>query len=198
MIKRMIIGRLITIVLITSILAAAGYIAYRYLSHDEVTYSVEEGKISSLKAVAQLCTLDIYREVSVLDTINNKVIFGVQKQQGSISFDLDSLSIDTSGDTVRVVLPPETVELNESTEPGSWKVIDTKALSLFAADRLTNLEDNLVKQRLRRRAISQLYADSTVARARSEACRNISVLLGKAWRRPVKVTDPTPMGAGPE
>lgn len=194
----MIIWRLITTVVVAAILGAAGYALYRHFRQNEATNSVEEGKISSLKAVAQLCTLDIYREVSVLDTINNKVIFGFQKQQGSISFDLDSLDIDTTGDTVRVILPPETVELQESTDPGSWEVIDTKALSLFTADRLTNLEDNLIKQRLRRRAIRQLYADSTVARARSEACRNISVLLGKAWRRPVKVTDPIPMGAGPE
>ena len=51
-----------------------------------------------------------------MDTINNKVMFAVQKQKGSISFDIENMQVDAEGDTVKITLSPEIVDLYEARE----------------------------------------------------------------------------------
>ena len=96
------------------------------------TLEIQKGQIAELKTIVQLCSMQIFQEVPVLDTVNNKVIFAVQKQKGSISFDLESLKLDTVNDTIRVVLPREIIDIKEATEKDSWNVIDTKAIGPLA------------------------------------------------------------------
>ena len=136
--------------------------------------------------MARLCAIDIYSEVPVLDTINGKVIFAVQKQAGSISFDMDNLSIDDSGDTIRAILPREIIDLHEATEKNSWEVIDTKAigpLALVRSDKFTLREENLVKSRVRAKSIRLLYTNGTVRKAREEGARELRRLLEHEKRR---------------
>lgn len=159
-------------------------------SGTEVTYDVSKGKVSDVKQLAELCTVEIYSEVPVLDTVHDKVIFGIQKQRGSISFDLEKMQIDATGDTVRVVLPPEIVRLYESTDPNSWEVVDTKSLKPFQSSKFTAEEDNIVKSRIKAKSIRALYKNGTIARAREEAATNLQALYEKVFRKPVKVSDP--------
>lgn len=171
-------------------IAAAVFILLNAGKKEKVT--IEAARINEVKTMVSLCAMDIYREVPVLDTVNDKVIVAVQKQQGSISFDIENLHIDAEGDTVRLVLPPETVEIRESTEENSWQVIDTKNIGFLGAirrDRLTDREENRVKAKLRRNAIKSLYQDGTVARARTEAAKNLELMLEKIYRKPVKVVE---------
>ena len=185
------------IVIISAIAIALGYAAYSRFFADGTRTEISKAQISDVKGIVRLCAVDIYREVPVLDTIGHKVIFGIQKQQGSISFDLENLHID-DGDTIRMVLPPEIVELHESTEKNSWKIIDSKAigpLSMLRSDKLTDKEENLVKKRISKRAVSQLYTDGTVRRARKEGTENLRQMMESIYRRPVIVTDSTPAGA---
>lgn len=189
--------RRIILAAVTLLAAAAIAVAVFILLHagkkDKVT--IEAARINEVKSMVSLCAMEIYREVPVLDTVNDKVIVAVQKQQGSISFDIENLHFDDEGDTVRLVLPHEMVEIRESAEDNAWQVIDTKNigfLGVIRRDRLTDREENRVKAKLRRNAISSLYKDGTVARARTEAAKNLELMLEKIYRKPVKVVESVP------
>ncbi len=158
----------------------------------EPKVEVSPGVVHDIASYARLISVDLYAEVPVLDTINNKVIFGIQKQSGSISFDIEGLRADTVGDTVRVTLPREIIELYESTEPHAWEVVDTKNISTLGfikSSRLTAEEENAVKRNIRARSIRRLEADGTIKRARAEAAANLRDLLEKVYRKPVVVED---------
>ena len=187
-------------VMIAAVVAAVALAALLYLSFTkpEKHTDVREGWVSKIETMAQLCTVDLYSEMPILDTINNKVMFAIQKQRGSISFDLENLKIDAEGDTVKITLSPEIVELYEATEPNSWEVIDTKAigrLAVFRSDRFSDTEENALKARIQEKSKRQLYRNGTVRRARAEGAQNLRSLMEQLYRKPVVVTDPTPQGA---
>lgn len=187
-------------VIIAAVVAAVALAAVVYLSFTkpEKHTDVREGWVSKIETMAQLCTVDLYSEMPILDTINNKVMFAIQKQRGSISFDLENLKIDADGDTVKITLSPEIVELYEATEPNSWEVIDTKAigrLAVFRSDRFSDTEENALKARIQEKSKRQLYRNGTVRRARAEGAQNLRSLMEQLYRKPVVVTDPTPQGA---
>ena len=187
-------------VMIAAVVAAVALAAVLYLSFTkpEKHTDVREGWVSKIETIAQLCTVDLYSEMPILDTINNKVMFAIQKQRGSISFDLENLKIDADGDTVKITLSPEIVELYEATEPNSWEVIDTKAigrLAVFRSDRFSDTEENALKARIQEKSKRQLYRNGTVRRARAEGAQNLRSLMEQLYRKPVVVTDPTPQGA---
>lgn len=187
-------------VMIAAVVAAVALAALLYLSFTkpEKHTDVREGWVSKIETMAQLCTVDLYSEMPILDTINNKVMFAIQKQRGSISFDLENLKIDADGDTVKITLSPEIVELYEATEPNSWEVIDTKAigrLAVFRSDRFSDTEENALKARIQEKSKRQLYRNGTVRRARAEGAQNLRSLMEQLYRKPVVVTDPTPQGA---
>lgn len=176
------------LIIVLLVVAAVVYVISLDKKTDDV--SVEPGQIASLKTMSQLCTTEIYAEVPVLDTINGKVMFAIQKQRGAITFDLDQLSIDSSADTIMVNLPRETITINESTEPKSWEVIDTKAvgrLSMLRSDKFTVEEENAVKARQKKKSIRLLYQNGTVKRARADAATSLQKFLEAVYRKPVIV-----------
>lgn len=182
------------------VLAAAiaflGWQLYRYFQRPE-EIEVLPSKPGDVKEMARLCSMEIYNEVSVLDTVNSKVIFAVQKQSGSITFDMENLQIDDAGDTVRIILPREIVEIYESNDKNAWEVIDTKAIgpmAFFRSNKFTIAEENRVKSKIKAKAISRLYSNGTVKQARKDAVENLSRLMEGVYRKPVIVTDPTPNG----
>lgn len=184
MIKNYIIAALLVIV-------TAGA-AWFLLQPKESSITVDPGRANVAETMARLCTVDIYSEVPVLDTINDKVIFAVQKQTGSVSFDLEKMAVDTTGDTVRIILPPEIVELYEATEKDSWKVIDTKNIGKFGAfrsSRLSDAEENAVKARIKKNSLRMLYDKGVIRRAREEGSRSLKEMMEMVYRRPVIVTD---------
>lgn len=189
--------RFIIILSLGVIAAAAVVIALKWPRGTE-RIEIAPARIADIKELARLCAIDIYTEMPVLDTVNNKVMFAVQKQTGSISFDMENLNPDDSGDTVRVTLPPEIVELYEATSRNAWEVIDTKAIgpmAMLRSDKFSLQEENVVKSRVRQKSIKQLYTNGTVHRAREEGAIELKRLLEMAYRKPVVVTDPTPDGA---
>lgn len=196
MYKKFIIAKIAVIIAVVCCVVALGVcIVNRAKSADPgKTYEVAEGKVVDMKQLAELCTVEIYSEVPVLDTINHKVLFGVQKQRGSVSFDLEKLQVDAQGDTVFVTLSPEIIRLEEATDSNSWEVIDTKSLKLMRSGRLTAEEDNMVKSHIKSKSVRELYKNGTVKRARKEACANLRALYSRIYKKPVVVTDPTPNG----
>ena len=98
---------IIPLVLFVAI-AFLGWQLYKYFQRPE-EIDVLPSRPGDVKERARLCSMEIYNEVSVLDTVNYKVMFAVQKQSGSITFDIENMQIDDSGDTVKIVLPQEIV-----------------------------------------------------------------------------------------
>ncbi len=182
----------IKLTLLLVAVAALGGAAYWFFAiRNKPKIEVSAGKIDRIQTMVRLSSMDIYNEVPVVDTINNKVICAVQKQRGSISFDIERLQVDTVGDTVRIVLPKEIVELYESTEPDAWTVIDTKAVGPMAflhSGKLSAGEENAIKRRIAAKSRRELYRNGTVKRARTEAAQNLTLFAERIYRRPVVVT----------
>ena len=188
--------KLIYLALIIVTLAAIGL--YFSFKSPQKTIEVSKGEVNKIETMVQLCAVDLYSEVPILDTINSKVMFAVQKQKGSVSFDLENIQIDAEGDTVRIILPPEIVELYEATENNSWEVIDTKAigpLAIFKSDKFSIEEENALKSKIKNKSLQHLYQNGTIRRARAEGAHNLQILMEKVYQKPVRVTDPTPKGA---
>lgn len=180
------------------VLVIGAVIIYFSITTPKKSIDVGKGKINKVETMAQLCAIEIYSEVPVLDTINNKVMFAVQKQKGSVSFDLENMEMDTKGDTVKITLSPEIVDLYEATEDNSWEVIDTKALgalSFMRSDKFTDDEENAIKAKIRNNSKKLLYHNGTIERARKEGANNLQMLMEKVYQKPVAVIDPTPKGA---
>lgn len=187
--------KIVKSLIILAIVAAIAVAVFFWSDSPKGNIEVGKAQIEEVRSMVQLCTVDLYNEVPVLDTINGKVIFAVQKQRGSVSFDLEQIKADDAGDTVYIVLPPEIIEINEATEDNSWEVIDTKSLSFFGSGKLTVEEENKVKSKIKDRSRRLLYENGTIEHARAEGRKNLQLLMEKIYRRPVSVTDPTPKGA---
>ena len=186
------------IITVAAIVVVAIAVYLTVSSPKSPTIEADKGHISNMETMAQLCAIEIYSEVPIVDTIDNKVICAIQKQRGSIAFDLENMQITTDGDTVKVIMPDEIVTITEATDNDSWKVVDTKAigpLAMLRSDKLTLEDENRVKAKIERKAKVRLYKNGTVKRARAEGAQNIKKLLEKIYRKPVKVTDPTPEGS---
>lgn len=186
------------LVLLTAIVAIVGVVVWMVLDArrgrgEQETIEVKPARMVDMREVANLCGMEIYREETVLDTIHGKVIFAIWKIQGRILFDVEGLPSqlkvgeDNQGDTIHIRLPKERVELLESTAPGSWRVVDTRNLSLFGSGSLTPEEENAVKRRALARVRKSLYTDGTVGRARTEASATITRLLTPLLSCPILV-----------
>ena len=169
------------------VIAALGVVLWAAFRPKEAEITVEAAKVNRIETMAELCTMEIYNELPVLDTVNGKVIFGIQKQQGSISYDMEKLRLDTVGDTIRAILPPETIRLYGSTEPRSWEVVDTKSLKPLHSGKLTAEEDNLAKAKIKAKSIARLRQNGTIAKARAEARTALAAFLTAIYRKPAKV-----------
>ncbi|MDE6548630.1 MAG: hypothetical protein K2L22_06505, partial [Muribaculaceae bacterium] len=96
----------IILLLLIAVLVMTGWYFYRRFNSPE-EIEVLPSRPGDVREMVRLCSMEIYNEVPVLDTVNFKVMFAVQKQSGSISFDLEHINIDDTGDTVRIQLPRE-------------------------------------------------------------------------------------------
>ena len=186
------------IALAVAVLAvAAAWWVWRAVSGVEEDEHVEVRPVQvvDLRAIAELCTTEIIHETTIVDTINSKVIVGIQRQKGSIRYDVealpDSLQVAVAGpapaDTLRLRLPAEQVEILEDTGRGAWRVVDSRSLSLFKSGTLTTAEENAVKRKAISATRSRLYADGTVRRSRQEAAATLGRMLTLLTGRPVVV-----------
>ncbi len=187
--------KIIKPVFLLAVIAIIGASVYFFFLYPENSVTVSKGKINKVKTMVELCTIDFYNEVPVKDTIANWVLFGKQKQRGSISFDLENLQINTDGDTVKIVLPPELIEIMEATDDNSWESIDSKDLRKFRTAEAPIELWNMAKRNALENSTKMLYKNGTVERARAEGAESLQMLMEKVYRKPVNVTDPTPKGA---
>lgn len=174
--------------ILAAALLGAVFIAARYLNEPpERTARMRKATIEDVRTLARLCSMEIYEDMPMRDSIGSRHIFARVKVRGTIGFDLDSLDTDLSADTVRITLPPASVTLYEDVTEGSYEVVDTWNDRLLASSYLTPAEENIMKRRLKERVIRRLHTDGTVDRARREASANLRRLLEAAFDCPVEV-----------
>ena len=179
-------------------MCALAWVVYvlAFASNDKVI--VGKGKINKVDTMVELCSIDFYNEVPIIDTVQNWVCFAKQKQRGSISFDIENLDIDANGDSVLIILPPEIIEIMEATDDKAWETVDSKDLTWLqrlSTSRAPVEVWSIVKKNALIKSKKNLYQAGIVERARVEGAENLQILMEKVYNKPVKVTDPTPKGA---
>lgn len=182
------------LLLLIIVLAVAGVAAWYYLSPEVSNVKVSEGKITDIKSMVNLCTVDFYEDVPIKAKMGQRHFVGRAALTGSISFDLEKINQREQGDTLFVELPPEIVEIYESTEPNSYEVIDTWTDKMFGSSNFTNAEENKIKAKVKTDFRKTVYAKGYVKRARAEAVTNLKSMLSGLTGKTVVVTDPTPEG----
>ncbi len=189
------IASFLKITLLLCIVVMIGLAVYR-ISHSPAPshITIKEAKIKEVRAMAQLCAMEIYEDVPIRAHIGSRHLFARQKLQGSINFDIEKLNLFESEDTLTITLPPETVEVYESTLPEAYNVIDTWNTKFLGSDKFTAEEENSIKAKAKRQWIRRQYAKGTVRRARAEAAVTLREMLTAIYKKPVKVIDPTPNG----
>lgn len=187
--------KLIIKIAIAAIAVGAAFLIYLFCFSSNKKILVGKGEINKIDTMAELCTIDFCNEVPIIDTVGNWECFGKQKQRGSISFDIEHLQIDTDGDTVKIILPAENIEIMESTDKEAWKSIDSKDLRFGRWEKASPEVWNEVKKNAMSKSKKALYTAGIVERARKEGAENLQLLMEKVYRKPVKVSDPTPKGA---
>lgn len=155
---------------------------------------INAGKINRIDTMVELCAIDFYNEVPIIDTVQNWVLFAKQKQRGSISFDLENLNVE-NGDTILITLPPEIIEIMEATDENSWESIDSKDLRKMRWEKASPEIWNEVKKNALKQTKRDLYESGIVERARIEGGENLKGFMEIIFRKPVKIIDPTPKGA---
>lgn len=166
----------------------------RYFTPKEEDRDIMDSTVKEIKSMVKLCSADIYEEVPIKASIGNRHIFARVTLKGTISFDIERLDIDQEGDTLHVALPPEEIEILESTDKDSYIVIDTWSDKLMGNSRFTTEEENKIKEKVKQNAIKNIYAKGYVRQARAEAAANLGNMISTLTTKPVKVTDPTPGG----
>lgn len=156
--------------------------------------TIDGAIVKEVESMVRLCSMDIYEETPVKATIGNRHLFGRITLKGSITFDLERIALKMSGDTLRVQLPPEKVEILESTDKDSYIVIDTWNDRFMGSGSFTTAEENKIKEKVKQNAIKSIYRKGYVKRARAEAAENLTAMLSALTSKPVVVTDPTPDG----
>ena len=176
------------------VLAVAGLCIWWALSPEADHVKLHDAKVKDVKSMVQLCSVDFVEDVPVKASIGPRHFFGRETLTGSISFDLENLQQTQQGDTLSVVLPPEIVEIYESTDANSYLVIDTWNDEFMGSSNFTTAEENSIKSKVADNFRKSVYAKGYVKRARAEAVTNLKSMLSGLTGKTVIVTDPTPEG----
>ena len=156
---------------------------------------IEPARIIDVRPMVKLCSVEIYEDIPVRAHIGKRHIFARATLKGNISFDLEKTDTRWEGDTLCVTLPPEIVEIYESTEPGAYKVIDTWNERLLGSSNFTTAEENEIKRKVVEAWRDSIYSRGYVRRARREAAGNLETMLRPfAEGKKVVVNDPSPEG----
>ncbi len=185
------------IVIIVGAIAAGIYVKWK--SSPEVSRTrMEDAKITDISPMLQLCSVEMVEDVPIKAHIGSRHIFAKVTLVGNISFDLNDIQMSQTGDTLRVSLPKEIVEVMESTEPGSYQVIDTWNDRMLRSSHFTTAEENAIKAKVKSNYVNSIYRRGYVKRAREEAVENLTAMLRAATGQPVIVTDNLNTHTSPE
>ncbi len=189
------------LILVLVVVAIIAIVVVRIVTPSEAPhYKTEEARIKNISQMVELCTADIHEEWAVKDSINGKWIVARQTIEGRIRFDLDSLHMESRGDTTIVHLPAERVDILEDASPGAYEVLDAwDGRNLVFTRTLTAAEENELKTRWQHRARARIYHRGYVKDARANAVKSLTPLLNamrgpEGTDAPILIIDPTPLG----
>ncbi len=172
-------------------LAVAGLLVWFVIaikkSPDADRVKIKDSRVENIKSMADLCSMEIYRDIPIKASIGTRHLFARMSVRGSISYDLDAADIDTTGDTIVITLPKEKVEFLESTDPDSYQIIDVWNDHFLGSVEFTAAEENAIKEKYRQSLVNTLYRDGTVGRARKEATENLKSLASALYNQTVIV-----------
>ena len=182
-------------IIVIIILAAIGFGVYKWgLAPEASKVTMQEAKITDVSPMLRLCTVEIYDDVPVKGSFGKDHIFGRMTLKGSISFDLENVAMTETNDTLSLTLPREIVDIQESTDAGSYQVIDIWTDSFIGKPNITTAQENSIKSKVRDNYRKDIYRKGYIERARKEAAENLSSLLKGLTGKTVIVSDPTPQG----
>ncbi|MCM1036221.1 MAG: hypothetical protein NC406_02700 [Bacteroides sp.] len=190
--------RILRLLIVLVVASAAAGLAYMwYISPDADNLTIHGATVKEVKDMVRLCSMEIYDEVPVKGHVGPRHLFAKMQLKGTVNFDLEKITADLAADTVRIALPPEEVEVLESTDEHAYVVIDTWNDDFLGSDHFTTAEENSMKAKVRAGWLRRIYTNGSIARARAEAVANLSAMLSGILHKPVIVTDPTPQGTLP-
>ncbi|MDE5868861.1 MAG: DUF4230 domain-containing protein [Muribaculaceae bacterium] len=157
---------------------------------------IEEAKVIDIRPMVKLCSVELSEDVPVRGDIGTRHLFARATLKGTISFDLEKAASTWEGDTLVVILPPEIVSVYESTDPNSYKVIDLWNDKFLGSSNFTVAEENKIKRQAVEAWRDTIYSRGYVERARSEAVRNLGMMLRPLTvDKMLRIVDPTPKGS---
>ncbi|MDE5789909.1 MAG: DUF4230 domain-containing protein [Muribaculaceae bacterium] len=163
--------------LIAVVAVIAGVIWFTKPSEPVPVAKIEPARIIDVRPMVKLCSVEIYEDVPVKAKIGTRHLVARETLTGTISFDLEKIDQQWEGDTLVVTLPPEIVEIYESTDPGAYKVIDRWNDKILAGSNFTASEENKIKRQVVEAWRDSIYSRGYVKRAREEAVKNLETML---------------------
>lgn len=157
--------------------------------------TISETKLSEIKEMVKLCSLEVRDDIAMKDSINGKWIFAKSTVNGYIRFDLERLDYQLRNDSIFIILPPEEIEVYEATTDNAYEVIDTWDSTLLGMRKISAAEENAIKKRMAARYRQSFYDKGYVARARASAVTTLTRLLSKMEPN-ITVIDLRPEGYG--
>lgn len=194
MIKKYIGLHLSGIIFAALVVVGGGMLIWRS-GEGSTSMTVSETKLSEIKEMVKLCSLEVRDDVAIKDSINGKWIFAKNTVNGYIRFDLEKLDYQMRNDSVFVFLPPEEIEVYESSAPNSYEVIDTWDNTVFGLRKMTAAEETAIKTRMADRYKASFYEKGYVRRARESAVNTLGRMLGMMDGN-ITVVDLKPEGYG--
>lgn len=167
----------VTGIILIVVLALGGGLYLWRTSTESTNMAISETKLSEIKDMLKLCTMEVRDDVAIKDSINGKWIFAKATVNGYIRFDLEKLDYQVKNDSVVIILPPEEIEIYESSANNSYEVIDTWNASMLDLRRMTAAEETAIKKRMARKYKASFYDKGYVKRARASAVETLSRLL---------------------
>ncbi|MDO4319540.1 MAG: hypothetical protein Q4C34_03090 [Bacteroidales bacterium] len=188
--------KLFKLLVAVAVVACIAFWGYRWhVSSDADNVKIHNATVREIKDMVKLCSMEIYDEVPVKGSAGTRHLVARMRLRGMVNFDIDKIDTDLSADTIRLVLPPEEIEVLESTDDNAYMVIDTWNDKFLGSDNFTTAEENAMKAKVRDNWLRRVYLNGTVAKARAEARQNLLTMLAGIMRKPVIVTDSVPRGA---
>ncbi|MDE6409733.1 MAG: DUF4230 domain-containing protein [Muribaculaceae bacterium] len=164
--------------LLIAVIAVIGCVVWFTRPSEPVPVAkIEPARIIDVRPMVKLCSVEIYEEVPVKAKIGTRHLVARETLTGTISFDLEKIEQQWEGDTLVVTLPPEIVEVYESTDPGAYKVIDRWNDKILAGSNFTAAEENEIKRQVVEAWRDSIYSRGYVRRARTEAVKNLEAML---------------------
>lgn len=167
----------VTGIILIVVLALGGGLYLWRSSTESTNMAISETKLSEIKDMLKLCTMEVRDDVAIKDSINGKWIFAKATVNGYIRFDLEKLDYQVKNDSVVIILPPEEIEIYESSANNSYEVIDTWNASMLDLRRMTAAEETAIKKRMARKYKASFYDKGYVNRARASAVETLTRLL---------------------